>query len=171
MELVCLLKACKSKHPDWSFVILKCLPFFLRFWKSLCVESSQWLHFTPWNLSGLFNFVPWLCVRTFDPSSVHNIVFMYFCGSFLLGTNYFFLLEMRWFVMGSLFAETPVNPLTVCTPNTCVHTDTNGHTYFFTFKKCSQVHKHKNWHSFTDILLDTQRNVLWGPPTVPQLEK
>lgn len=111
-------------------VILKRLPFFLKFCKNVRLESGHCLHLTPWNLSGLFNFVPWLCIRTFDQSSVYNIVLMYFCGSFLLGTNYFFFLEMRWFVMGPFFAETPVNPPTLCTRSKDTHVRTHTFVHF-----------------------------------------
>lgn len=133
-DAVCLFKAATRKDFGWSFIILKISSFFLeRLWKHLCSESSQCLHFTPWNLSGLFNFVPWLCKRTFDQSPVHTVL-MYFCGSFLLGTNYFFFLEMRWFVMGLRFAETPVNPPTSCTRNISMHADTREHTHTHTLK-------------------------------------
>lgn len=58
-------------------------------------------------------------------------------------------------------------------PCTQTHIDAHECTHrdLFTFEKCSQVHKHKSWHPFIDMLLDTQRILLWGPPTVLQIEK
>lgn len=43
------------------------------------LRSSQCLQFTPRNLSGVFNFVLWLRVRAFDPSSVavHSVDHFY----------------------------------------------------------------------------------------------
>lgn len=48
---------CPTVESPFLLYILKCLPFFMKFWKLMCLESSQCLHFTPWNLSGLLDFV------------------------------------------------------------------------------------------------------------------
>lgn len=93
---------------------------------------------------------------------------MCFCGSFYWEQIISSFLERRWFVMGPLFAETPINPPTVRTYNTLMLTWTNA--WISSHLKNVVMFINRITGLVSQPYSHTHSNLRWGPPTVHQLQ-